>query len=871
TPIGGVVVGGSGSIAQNGVNTVINQNSALLALNWQSFNVGKDATVLFNQPSFNAVALNRILDQSPSQIFGHINSNGQVFLINTHGIIFGSSAQLNVGGLVASTLDLTPSDFLSNHFNLDAHGGSAGVVNHGTIQAASGGSVSLVGGKVENDGLIVANYGRINLDGADKAVLDFDGNGLINVQITGALQQRLSNDEAAVTNNGRLQADGGTVVLQASAAKDLFTNLVNNTGVIDAHGISTDGGVVRLVGSGGNTVSSGSIDASGVHGGSVQLLSDQNVGVMGGSIDASGTQGGGSIRVGGGWQGGEGLQTAAVSYVGPDARLDADATQSGNGGSVVVWGNQGNNFHGSISARGGATGGDGGRVETSAHDGLNVQGQVDASAPGGKAGTWLLDPYNVTIATGGTAFSNPFTAAATSTIDPANIDTALKSNTNVFVFTNTKANGTVDAGNITVNSPITATGAGSLYLQAVGSIFLNANIGSDGTHPLNVNLWANYGGAAQAISYTSNAACTTCQVIIGDTAPASITTSGGNVNIQTGDSTHAGGSLQLGTSGTITGSIDTSGTSNGALNVIATGIAQQASGASTITAGVASLDAGAGAITLGNANDFTGAVGLNNSGANNVTLSNGSNALVLGASNVGSGTATFNAGAGAITLGSANAFTGAVSLSNSGANAVALNNGSNALALGLVNVGSTLGLTYGGSLTLDDSITLVGPLSFSTPVLLGNDITLTSGNGNVSFGGTVDNATGTARALTVNAGTGAVTFGGAVGGGTNGALASLAATGGSLTLDGNVTTSGNQTYTGAVQLGGNVTLDSSAGNGAVGFTSTVDNAASGTPEALTVNAGTGAVTFTGAVGAGANGAIGGLTVNGNGATSLGAV
>src|SRR6185312_6549145 len=139
TPIGGVVVGGSGSIAQNGLNTVVNQQSNLLALNWQSFNLGKDATVRFNQPSFNAVALNRILDQSPSQIFGHINSNGQVFLINTHGIIFGSSAQLNVGGLVASTLALTPSDFLSNHFNLDAHGGSAAVVNHGTIHAASGG------------------------------------------------------------------------------------------------------------------------------------------------------------------------------------------------------------------------------------------------------------------------------------------------------------------------------------------------------------------------------------------------------------------------------------------------------------------------------------------------------------------------------------------------------------------------------------------------------------------------------------------------------------------------------------------------------------------------------------------------------------
>ncbi|BFI96593.1 MAG: hypothetical protein RSP_21030 [Rhodanobacter sp.] len=813
-PVGGVIVGGVGSITQSGASTVVNQQSALLALNWQSFNLGKDATVLFNQPSHSAIALNRIFDQNPSQIFGHINSNGQVFLINTHGIIFGSSAQLNVGGLVASTLDLTPDDFLSNHFNLDAHGGSAGIVNHGTIEAASGGSVSLIGGKVENDGLIVANLGSIHLDGADKAVLDFDGDGLVGVQITGALQQRLTADEAAVANKGTLQAEGGTVVLQASAAKDLFTDLVNNSGVIDAHGISTDGGVVRLVGSGGNTVDSGSIDASGVHGGSVQLLSDQGVGVMGGTIDASGTQGGGSIRVGGGWQGGEGLQVATVSYVGPDAKLDADATQSGDGGSVVVWGNQGNNFYGSISARGGASGGDGGRVETSAHDGLNVHGNVDASAPNGSAGTWLLDPYDVTIATGGTAFSNPFTAAATSTIDPANIDSALKSNTNVFVFTNTQANGT-DSGNITVASPIVASGAGSLYLQAVGSIFLNANISSDGTHALNVNLWANYGGAAQATSYTSNAACPTCQVIVGDTASAAIATNGGNVNIQTGDGTHAGGSVQLGSSGTITGSIDTSSSTNGALNIVATGIAQQSSGASTIKAGVTSLNAGSGAITLDNAgNDFIGTVGVGNSGTNDVTLNNGSHALALNASNIG----------GALTL------------------------------------------TSSGGITLGGSVTSGGAQAYNGNVLLGSDMTLTTTNSAVDFTGTVDNATSTARALTISAGTGAVTFGGAVGGSSNGGLASLSATGGSLTLDGNVTTVGSQTYTGPVDLGSGVTLTTT--NSAVDFTGTVDSATS-TAEDLTVSAGSGAVTFGGAVGG--THALGALIVNGTGATSFGAV
>ncbi|HET7930235.1 MAG TPA: filamentous hemagglutinin N-terminal domain-containing protein, partial [Rhodanobacteraceae bacterium] len=210
SPTGGKVVGGTGSITQSGASTVINQQSKLLALDWQTFNVGKDASVLFNQPGTSAIALNRILDQNPSQIFGKVTSNGQIFLINTHGIIFGASAQLNVGGLVASTLDLTPQDFLKEHFSLDAHGGNAGIVNHGTIAAASGGSVSLVGGQVENDGLIVADYGHINLDGADRAVLDFDGNGLISVEITGALQKRLNADQAAVTNSGTLKASSGT-------------------------------------------------------------------------------------------------------------------------------------------------------------------------------------------------------------------------------------------------------------------------------------------------------------------------------------------------------------------------------------------------------------------------------------------------------------------------------------------------------------------------------------------------------------------------------------------------------------------------------------------------------------------------------------
>ncbi|MEO8999848.1 MAG: filamentous hemagglutinin N-terminal domain-containing protein, partial [Rhodanobacter sp.] len=450
-PTGGVVVGGAGTITQAGNSTIINQVSSRLALNWQTFNVGANESVLFNQPSRSAVALNRILDQNPSQIFGRINSNGQIFLINTHGIIFGATAQLNVGGLMASTLDLTPTDFLAGHYNLNLAGPSAGIVNYGLIQAASGGSVSLVGGSVANNGLIFANYGKINLDGADHAVLDFDGNGLINIQITGDLKQRLDNREAAVTNKGKLSAEDGTVVLQASAAKDLFTKLVNNTGVIDASGISTDGGVVRLVGNGGNVESSGSINVSGVHGGSAQLLSDQNVSVTG-NVDASGTLGGGSIRVGGGLRGGEGLLDATVTYVGPNAVLDASATQSGNGGSVVVWSNTATGFMGNIFARGGANAGHGGNAEVSSHGYLEFTGNANLGADHGYLGTLLLDPNDVTISmnadvhssfAGGVYSQSGGGPNATSNIQTTTLTTQLGSNANV----NITATGNIDVQN----------------------------------------------------------------------------------------------------------------------------------------------------------------------------------------------------------------------------------------------------------------------------------------------------------------------------------------------------------------------------------------------------------------------------------------
>ena len=103
-PTGGRVIHGEGDIVESELLTVINQNSSSLVIDWDTFNLGVNGQVDFIQPDASAIALNRILDVNPSQIFGNINANGQVILLNTNGILFGESASLNVGGLIATSL-----------------------------------------------------------------------------------------------------------------------------------------------------------------------------------------------------------------------------------------------------------------------------------------------------------------------------------------------------------------------------------------------------------------------------------------------------------------------------------------------------------------------------------------------------------------------------------------------------------------------------------------------------------------------------------------------------------------------------------------------------------------------------------------------
>ena len=192
---------------------------------------------------------------------------------------------------------------------------------------------------------------------------------------------------------------GGTVSLKAL----IDTTLAAGSRVI-ANG--TSGGTVSVV-AGGTASVAGAVEAKGTAGvgGQVAIVGDMTGVFDGARIDASGVTGGGSILVGGDKQGaaigvnGAALPNSRRTFIGNDAELRADAITGGDGGKIIVWSEDYTAFLGSLSARGGANGGNGGFVETSSHHLLDARGTVTTLVPLGNAGLWLLDPTDMTITT----------------------------------------------------------------------------------------------------------------------------------------------------------------------------------------------------------------------------------------------------------------------------------------------------------------------------------------------------------------------------------------------------------------------------------------------------------------------------------------
>ena len=478
TPGEGTVTAGAGSINTNGSTTTINQTSDKLALNWQSFNIGPGETVRFVQPGSASIALNRVIGSDPSAIYGTLSANGKVFLINPNGVLFGSTAQVNVGGLVASTLNLSNGDFLSGDYTFSGNSGS--VINQGSIRASDGGYVALLGSQVTNEGVIIANRGTVALGAGNQITLDFNGDALISLAVDQAALSALAENKQLAT----LQADGGQVIMTAKAADALAGTVVNNSGQIRARSISNVNGEIILDGGiNGMVANSGALDASGKSagetGGTVKVLGNTVSLNDGSQVDVSGNSGGGTALIGGNFQGRGPEYNATRTTVAAGTTVNADAITDGNGGQVAVWADDTTEFHGSITARGGATGGDGGRVETSGFKFLNVTGGVNAGAPRGERGSWLLDPTyaNIDAATAAsimTSLNNDTNVSVTNWHGDITVASALSWTTGATLFFG-GSNNAPEVYNLYINAPITAT-SGGLTLMNIANATATASI-----------------------------------------------------------------------------------------------------------------------------------------------------------------------------------------------------------------------------------------------------------------------------------------------------------------------------------------------------------------------------------------------------------
>lgn len=426
-PTGGQVATGQAAIGQSGAVMTINQSSPRAIIDWQTFNVGEQAQVNFLQPSSISATLNRVLDANPSQIYGRITAPGQVFFTNPNGILFAPSASVDVGGLLATTHHISNDDFMAGSIRLNRQGATGRISNSGNLSAGLNGYVAMLAPEVQNSGVIVARLGTVALAAGEAYELQFDGNRITNIRVEPA------KIAALVENKNAVIAPEGLIILSAQAANQLQGGVVKNTGSLEATGLVSDGGAIRL------------------------LASDR--------IEHSG-----SIKV-----------DAAPSKVGSGgtALLIADLSNS-NSQTVVS---------GSFSARGGDLGGDGGFIETSASR-LDISNstRIDTLAPLGKTGQWLLDPVDITIAASG---GNVTGAAIATALQTSNVtlDTAGSGTCTSVTCT---FSGT--AGDIFINDDIAVTGGSAdttLTFKANRNITQDTGkVISNTSRKLNVIYWA---------------------------------------------------------------------------------------------------------------------------------------------------------------------------------------------------------------------------------------------------------------------------------------------------------------------------------------------------------------------------------------------
>lgn len=402
--------------AADGTNTIVTPNGNRLDItggttskdgvnlfhSFQQFGISPEQIANFQASPALQNILGRITGGNPSVINGLIQVTGgnpNLFLMNPAGFVFGSNASLNVPGAFTATT-ANGIGFGSSWFNAIGVNDYATLVgnpngfafsmnqpgaiaNAGNLAVGAGQNLTLLGGTVVNTGKLSAPGGEITITsvpGQNWVRLSQPGN-LLSLEI-----QPLASSSS--------QPNNWTIPI--ASLPELLT--VGNTGLTaNADGtVQLTGSDVKIPTNPGTTIVSGIVDVSSQRGGTVTALG-KKVAVIDANINASGNNGGGTVLIGGDYQGKGTLPNAEQTYINSNSVINADSKLNGNGGRVIVWGNDTTQYFGNISARGGATVGNGGFVEVSGKENLIYSGNADLTAKNGIIGHLLLDPTDINI------------------------------------------------------------------------------------------------------------------------------------------------------------------------------------------------------------------------------------------------------------------------------------------------------------------------------------------------------------------------------------------------------------------------------------------------------------------------------------------
>jgi filamentous hemagglutinin family protein len=466
-----VISGNAGFIIEKDVMNITCSDKSRIY--WEAFNIDNNEKVSFVLPAKDAYVLNKVIGSDLSLIFGKLESNGKIFLLNPNGIFFSNNSKIEVSSLIVSTLDILDEGNLDIN-NLHFIGNSENsIVNMGSIK--SFGDIYVIAKSIKNSNEIISANGDVSLFAGNNVLIK--PNGSESIFIASNLEEM---DNASIDNSGLIK--GNNINLNASSNPYEFA--IKHSGSLIAS--STNDASIDLVSDKGKIlIQDGILESKNMQdGGSIKILAKEIVVEDESVIDASNINDGGSIYIGGELNNDAEKQFISDKiYVGKDVNITSSSKISGNGGNIYFLANDFNVFLGNVFSNGGIDNGNGGFVEISSKKQLYIPGKISTKAFNGENGNFYIDPTNVVILNEDLNVIEPTYPPSQGPYNYVfNNKDAIISSSHLVDFLNDNNvtidtdNSSLNDGNIDIQADIIWSGNTILNLRANKNIYINGKI-----------------------------------------------------------------------------------------------------------------------------------------------------------------------------------------------------------------------------------------------------------------------------------------------------------------------------------------------------------------------------------------------------------